>query len=41
MIRAVGPTESGNFDTLAAEAQRVLALLQERRTARTSAAVTA
>jgi len=40
IIRAVGPPELAHFDTLTAEAQRAIALLQERRTALISAAVT-
>ena len=40
MVRAFGPAETIAFDTLTAEAQRAIALLQERRTALISAAVT-
>jgi type I restriction enzyme S subunit len=40
LARAFGPAETGWFDTLAAEAQRAIDLLQERRTALISAAVT-
>ena len=40
IFRAFGPAETAKFDTLTAEAQRAIALLQERRTALISAAVT-
>ena len=40
LVRAVGPAETAKLDTLTAEAQRAIDLLQERRTALISAAVT-
>ena len=40
LVRAFGPAETAKFDALTAEAQRAIALLQERRTALISAAVT-
>ena len=40
IFRAFGPAELTKFDTLTVEAQRAIALLQERRTALISAAVT-
>ncbi len=40
LFRAFGPSGFAQFDTLTAEAQRAIDLLQERRTALISAAVT-
>ena len=40
MVRAFGPAETIAFDTLTAETQRAIDLLQECRTALISAAVT-
>ena len=40
MFRAFGPPELAQFDTLTAEARRAIDLLQERRIALISAAVT-
>ena len=40
LVRAFGPAETAKLDTLTAEAQRAIDLLQERRTALISAAVT-
>ena len=40
LVRAFGPAEFAQLDTLIAEAQRAIDLLKERRTALISAAVT-